>query len=400
MFASAGLHTADLLRRAAGTPRTVLPSSRRLTAVETRQMAPALRAAGLRGGLLYWDGQVVDDARLVVTIARTAAAHGARILTRLRVQELDGTGALVADTLTGAAFPIRARAVVNATGVWAPRLAPQVRLRPSRGTHLVVSAAALGDPRTALSLPIPDVRNRYALVLPQDDGRVYIGLTDVPADEVTDEPTPSQPEIDHLLHVVAGWLDPPVDRADLLGAFAGLRPLLDGSAGGRSADRSADLSRRHAVYTGPDGVVTVVGGKLTTYRRMAQDAVDVATAAAGLPAGACRTARLPLVGAAPRSVLAAVPAPRRLVDRYGTQAPDVLAEAGGDPELLAPIAPGIPVTGAELLFALRHEGALDVDDLLDRRTRIGLVPADRKAALPRARALLDHAAYEWTGKRR
>src|SRR5262249_59957392 len=108
--------------------------------------------------------------------------------------------------------------------------------------------------------------------------------------------------------------------------------------------------------------------------------------------GACGTAGLRLVGAGPRSVLAAVAAPRRLVDRYGTQAPDVLAEAGGDQELLAPIAPGIPVTGAELLFALRHEGALDVDDLLDRRSRIGLVPADRIAALPTARALLNRAA--------
>jgi glycerol-3-phosphate dehydrogenase len=122
---------------------------------------------------------------------------------------------------------------------------------------------------------------------------------------------------------------------------------------------------------------------------MARDAVDAAVAHGGLTAVPCRTARLPLVGAAPRAQLAAVPAPRRLVERYGTEAPAVLAAAGDDPELLTPIAAGTSVTGAELLFALRHEGALDVDDLLDRRTRIGLVAADRAAALPPALKLID-----------
>ncbi|MDT3438770.1 MULTISPECIES: glycerol-3-phosphate dehydrogenase/oxidase [unclassified Pseudofrankia] len=422
---TAGLRVADGLRRAARTPSGTLPPPRRLTAVEAHQLAPTLRETGLRGGLLYWDGQLVDDARLVVAIARTAAAYGARVLTRLRARTLDGTGALVEDTLTGSTFSLRARAVVNATGVWAPTLAPEVRLRPSRGTHLVVAAGAFGGTRTALTVPMPGQRNRYALVLPQDDDRVYVGLTDVPADTVEDVPRPTAAEVEELLGIVSGVLDAPLDRADMLGTFAGLRPLLDvadtagatgrtaaslvhsvthplrgraPSANARSAPalprspRSADLSRRHAVLVGPGGVVTVVGGKLTTYRRMARDAVDLAVAHAGLAAGACRTARLPLVGAAPRAQLAAVDAPRRLVERYGTEAPAVLAEAGGDPDLLAPVAAGMSVTGAELLFALRHEGALDVDDLLDRRTRIGLVAADRAAAAPRAARLVDLVA--------
>ncbi|ONH29735.1 glycerol-3-phosphate dehydrogenase/oxidase [Pseudofrankia asymbiotica] len=425
---TAGLRVADGLRHAARTPSGTLPPPRRLTAVEAHQLAPTLRETGLRGGLLYWDGQLVDDARLVVAIARTAAAYGARVLTRLRVRTLDGTGALVEDTLTGSTFSLRARAVVNATGVWARTLAPEVRLRPSRGTHLVVAAGAFGGTRTALTVPIPGERNRYALVLPQDDDRVYVGLTDVPADTVEDVPRPTAAEVEELLGIVSGVLDAPLDRADMLGAFAGLRPLLDvadtagatGGVGGRAASlahsvahslrgrspssgvhsapslprssRSADLSRRHAVLVGPGGVVTVVGGKLTTYRRMARDAVDAAVAHAGLDAGACRTARLPLVGAAPRAELAAVAAPRRLVERYGTEAPAVLAEAGGDPDLLAPVAAGMSATGAELLFALRHEGALDVDDLLDRRTRIGLVAADRAAAAPRAARLIDLVA--------
>ena len=417
--ARAGLAAADVLRRLAGTPRSVLPGPRRLTAVEAHQLAPTVRTAGLRGGLLSWDGQLADDARLVVAIARTAAALGARVLTRVRAVDVDGSGARVLDTVSGDGFDVRARAVVVAAGVWAGRLQPEIRLRPSRGTHLVVDSAAFGGLRTAVTIPFPAERNRYALVLPQPDGRrVYVGLTDVPVDEVVDVPTPSAAEIDTLLAVVSEALQVPLDRADVLGGFAGLRPLLDGPADhaewagragrtgrpgradqsgradreiGREIGRSADLSRRHTIYESADGVVSVVGGKLTTYRRMAQDAVDAAVRIASLDAGPCRTRNLPLLGAAPASALASVQAPERLVRLYGTQAVDVLAEAGGDPELLAPVCDQVATTGAELLFGVRHEGALDVGDLLDRRSRVGLVPAHRAAALPRARALLDLA---------
>ncbi|WP_374122085.1 glycerol-3-phosphate dehydrogenase/oxidase [Frankia sp. AiPa1] len=454
-----GLGVGDVLRRAAGTPRDVLPGPRRLTAVETLGLAPALRRAGLRGGLVYWDGQLVDDARLVVALARTAAGRGARVLTRLRVLRVEpattrfatigfaasgsattarptrtarsamtagpattarsamtagpattarsattaGFVVTALDVRSGAEVTLRARAVVNATGVWAPTLAPQIRLRPSRGTHLVVRADALAGGRAALSVPIPDEFGRFALVLPQDDGRVYVGLTDVPVDTVTDVPEPDDQEVSELLGVVSRVLAAPLDRADLLGVFAGLRPLLDGHpaarhpsrwhpSAGPAGGRTADLSRRHLVHTGADGMVTVVGGKLTTYRRMAADAVDAAIAAAGLAAGPCRTTRLALVGAAPRDQLAEIAAPRRLVERFGTEAPRVLALAAGAPELLEPVAEGTPVTGAEWLFAVRHEGALEPADLLDRRSRIGLVPAERRAALGAAVRLFDHAA--------
>ena len=411
----AGLGVGDLLRRAAGTPRAVLPPPRRLTAVETLGLVPALRESGLRGGLVYWDGQLVDDARLVVALARTAAGFGARILTRLRVTGIESATSLAAgrgssergagggrraagfvvaarDTLGGVGVRLRARAVVNATGVWAPALAPGIRLRPSRGTHLVVRADAVAGGRGALSVPIPGERSRFALVLPQGDGRVYVGLTDVPVARVTDVPQPDESEITQLVEIVSTVLAAPLDRADILGVFAGLRPLLDDHPGAAPGRHTADLSRRHLIHTGRDGLVTVVGGKLTTYRRMAADAVDAAIAAAGLEAGPCRTRRLGLVGAAPRADLAALAAPRRLVERYGTEAPRVLALAGRDPELLAPVAPGVAVTGAELLFAVSHEGALDPADLLDRRTRVGLVPAERRAALAAATRLFGHAA--------
>ncbi|MEE1927406.1 glycerol-3-phosphate dehydrogenase/oxidase [Streptomyces sp. TRM 70351] len=381
-----GFLLGDALRRAAGTPGSVLPATRRVSRDRALELAPALRPDGLRGGQLSHDGQLVDDARLVVALARTAAAHGARVVTRCAAEELHREGAVLRDDVTGTRLDVRARAVVNATGVWADRLVPGVRLRPSRGTHLVLPAARLGHPRAALTLPVPGERNRFVLVLPQADGRVYVGLTDEPLDgPAPDVPAPPESDIAFLLDVAGSALATPLRRTDVIGAFAGLRPLLD-AAPGHAPGRSADLSRRHAVLTSPEGVITVVGGKLTTYRRMAEDAVDTACANAALAAGPCRTRNLPLVGAAAPAALARVRAPARLVARYGTEAPAVLAEAGGDPALLAPVAAG--VTGAELRWAVRHEGALDDADLLERRTRIGLVPGDRAAALAAARRAL------------
>jgi glycerol-3-phosphate dehydrogenase len=288
------------------------------------------------------------------------------------VTGLAGDGAEVHDELTGATASIAARAVVNATGVWAAALVPEVTLRPSRGTHLVLRSSSLGGLSAAVMAPVPGERNRYVFALPQADGRTYVGLTDEPVDAVPDVPEP----IEH-----------PVRRADVVGAFAGLRPLLD--AGGRTAD----LSRRHAVLTSRSGVITVVGGKLTTYRRMAQDAVDAAVRGRALEAAPCRTRQLAAVGAASPAALAQIEAPARLVRRYGTEAGQVLRSAQAltgqsEAELLAPVADGVPVTRAELLWGTTHEGALDVDDLLDRRTRIGLVAADRAAAVGAAREAL------------
>ncbi|GAB3967741.1 glycerol-3-phosphate dehydrogenase/oxidase [Actinoallomurus acanthiterrae] len=385
--AMAGIRAGDLLRLTARTPRAVLPRPRRLSAVETLRLAPALRSYGLRGGILSWDGQLTDDARLVTAIARTAAAHGARIVTRCRALALKGDGAHVRDERTGEELAVRARAVINATGVWAGGLAEGVRLRPSRGTHLVLRAEALGAPLSGLHLPVPGASGRFALVLPQDDGRVYVGLTDEPADgPIPDVPQPTEAEIGFLLDLVDSALEVPVRRSDVAGAYAGLRPLLDGPGG-----RTADLSRRHAVLRGANGVVTIVGGKLTTYRRMAEDALDAAIEERGLTAGPCRTARLPLIGAATGPELGRLTAPARLVGRYGAEAPDVVALAAADPSLLEPVAPGSATIGAELVWAVLHEGALDESDLLDRRTRIGLIAADREAALPAARRALAHA---------
>jgi glycerol-3-phosphate dehydrogenase len=382
----AGIGAGDLLRVAARTSAETLPRPRRISATEARHLAPAL-GAGVRGGILSWDGQLEDDARLVVTVARTAAGLGAHLRTRVRAVELHGRGAVLRDELAGTTHEVRARAVVNAAGVWAGDLVDDVELRPSRGTHLVLHTDALPGLRVALTLPVPGARNRFVSVVPQQEGLVHVGLTDVPVDGATPEvPEPTEAEIGFLVETTSAALAHPLARGDVVGAYAGLRPLL------RAAGHTSDLSRQHAVLTSSSGVVTVVGGKLTTYRRMAQDALDAVVRAAGLDAGPCTTARLPLAGAAPRAELArlaeAFPSPR-LVRRFGTDAGLVLAaarDASGlpDEDLLAPVAAGLRVTLAELVFGVTHEGAHDVADLLDRRTRLGLVADDRGHAEPAA----------------
>ncbi|MFC3982381.1 glycerol-3-phosphate dehydrogenase/oxidase [Streptosporangium jomthongense] len=372
-----GYRLGDGLRIAARTPRRLLPGPSRVSAGTALRLVPGLESRGLRGALLSWDGRLTDDARLVVALARTAAAHGARILTRCRALELTRDGALVRDELTGQVLTVRARAVVNATGVWAGTLVPEVRMRPSRGSHLVLRPETLPGLSAGLHVPIPGEANRFVLVLPQADGRVHVGLTDEPVEgPVPDVPSVPEEDVTFLLGVLNSVLGTAVGRREVAGAYAGLRPLLDAEG------RTADLSRRHALSVSRDGVVTVAGGKLTTYRRMAQDAVDLAVRLRDLPAGGSRTARLPLVGATGGSGT-----PGRLAERYGSEAAAVQALTREDPALAEPLPTG--VTRAELVWAVRHEGALDVDDLLDRRTRIGLVAEDRAVALPAARAALD-----------
>jgi glycerol-3-phosphate dehydrogenase len=383
-LARGGTRAGDLLRLVARTRRSTLPRPRRISATETLALAPVVRREGLRGSLLSWDGQLEDDVRLVLAVARTAAAHGAHVHTRVRVSEPTGQGALLTDSRTGETRAIRARAVVSATGVWAGQLVPEIRLRPSRGTHLVLRAETLPDVRCSVMAPVPGSGNRFVFALPQPDGTFYVGLTDEEIEgAIPDVPVAPEEDIAFLLDVINSALEVEVRRDQVVGAYAGLRPLLD------TGTTTADLSRKHAVLVSGSGVVTVVGGKLTTYRRMAQDAVDRAVRESGLPAAPCRTGRLPLLGAASPAELAHVDAPARLLRRFGSEAPAVLAEARAvtgldDAELLAPLAPGIPATLAELVFGITHEGARTVEDLLDRRTRIGLVPADRALCVPAA----------------
>ncbi|HET6393866.1 MAG TPA: glycerol-3-phosphate dehydrogenase/oxidase [Blastococcus sp.] len=384
-LAAAGGRLGDAVRLSVPGGRGSLPSTGRVSADEVSRLVPGVRAG--RGGVVFWDGQLVDDARLVVALARTAAAYGARVLTGAAVTAVDGAEVHVA--VDGAQLSLRAGVVVNAAGVWAQRLAPSIRLVPSRGSHLVVPGSALGSPSAALTVPLPGSRSRYVFALPQADGLVYLGLTDEPVEGPVpdDDPVPSDAEVAQLLETVNQVLAVPLTREDLVGAYAGLRPLvLPASAGtgygpGGPAGVTADLSRTHLLqWDGP--VLSVVGGKLTTYRAMAEETVDAGVGRLGRGAARSQTARIPLVGAAPRRALERVAAPGRLVARYGTEAPVV--DALGPAAVVA----GRPETVGELRFAVRHEGARTVADLLDRRTRIGLVPADRERAAPMAEQVL------------
>jgi glycerol-3-phosphate dehydrogenase len=376
-----GLRVGNALRTAARTSRRDLPPPRQVSALEARRLAPALRTAGMRGALLSWDGQLEDDARLVVAVARTAAAHGARIVTYAEMTRLREDGVDAVDVRTGAPLRVRARHTVLATGVWTGALTSAVELRPSRGSHVLIPRERLGEPRAAVNVPVPGERGRWVFTLPRTDGLVAIGLTDVPAPGApADEPRPDPAEEADLLEHASAALEVPLRADDVVGRYAGLRPLAVSEDAGDPA--TADLSRRHVIVEDPDSsALAIVGGKLTTYRRMAQDVVD------RLTDRPCRTHRLPLVGAAPAAALRSVSAPEALVRRHGTEAPAVAALAAGRPELLEPLAPGVSVCCAELLWAVRTELALTLEDLVDRRTRAGLVPEWRDAAAAAAERL-------------
>ena len=383
-----GFRAGDVLRALAGTRSSVLPRPRRISAAQAVAMAPTVRREGLDGALLAYDGQLIDDARLVVAVARTAAQHGARILTRVGVSSATGNSVHVTEELTGESMDLAARVVINAAGVWAAEVDSSIRLRPSRGTHLVFDASSFGNPTAALTIPIPGETNRFVFALPAQLGRIYLGLTDEEAPgPIPDVPEPTSSEVTFLLDVVNTALQTSLTTADVTGAYAGLRPLIDAGEG-----RTSDLSRDHAVLESDSGLFSVVGGKLTEYRHMAEDVLDRAIAARGLMAQPCRTRNLPLVGAAANPVATqrnsgilrtSGDLPSSLVARYGAESRNVVAAARCE-RPAEPVAEGIDVTRAEFEFAVTHEGALDVCDILDRRTRIGLVAADRERAVDAA----------------
>jgi glycerol-3-phosphate dehydrogenase len=382
----AGFLAGDFLRILAGTPSSALPRSRWISSRRVVEMAPTVARDGLAGGLLAYDGQLIDDARLVTAVARTAAQHGAKILTYVAASEATRTSVRLTDQRTGESFDVCAGAVINAAGVWGGDIDPALKLRPSRGTHLVFDAGTFGNPTAALTIPIPGELNRFVFAMPEQLGRIYLGLTDEDAPgPIPDVPEPSSQEINFLLDTVNTALGTTVAATDVIGAYAGLRPLIDTGEG-----RTADVSRDHAVFDSPSGVISVVGGKLTEYRYMAEDVLNRAISLRHLQAAECRTRNLPLIGAPANPGPAAGPAggfPPSLTARYGAEASNVVATATCE-RPTDPVADGIDVTRAEFEYAVTHEGALDVGDLLDRRTRIGLVPRDRERVVGVAEAFL------------
>lgn len=372
---------ADLMRAASRTP-AVLPRTSWVGPEQARRLVPSLhQAAG--GAYVHVDGALEDDARLVIALARTAAGHGARIVTHCPVTEVGATGVQVTDAVGGGRFELPARCVVVAAGVWTGGLVPGVELRPSRGSHLVVRAEALGRPSAAVNVMLPGDASRLVFAVPRPDGTALVGLTDDVVDSVSDVPSPGAGDERWLLDTLNAGLSRQLTPDDVIGRFAGLRPLLAPRSGGASAGTGADLSRRHALID-RDGVVVIVGGKLTTYRRMAQDAVDLVCRRLRHTTP-CRTASLPLVGAgSPRG---AGGLPDRLVRRFGSEAARVADST--DSGALEPLAPGLPALRCEAEWARRAEGAITAEDVVERRLRLDLVDAWRSAAADPVGELLD-----------
>jgi glycerol-3-phosphate dehydrogenase len=366
--------------------RTDFPRSRVVSPVEARALVPGLASDGLRGAVVYHDGQF-DDARLALTLARTAVDHGAAVANYVRathfVYDVAGraAGVVAVDGESGAELTVRARAAINATGIFAdvvralddPAALPL--LTHSRGSHIVVSAAALGS---AAALLVPKTSDgRVLFALPWHD-RTIVGTTDVPAEAPERDPQPSADEIAYLLATVNRYLEAPLAQSDILATFAGLRPLIR-----RRASSTARLSREHLVDVSRSGIVTITGGKWTTYRKMAQDAVDVAARTAGLDASPSRTASLPLHGL--RSGLSGQP-----LGEYGTDAAAVQRLIDEDSSLASRLEARLPYTGAQVVYAVRSEMARTVDDVLARRTRALFLDADAaRVAAPRVVALME-----------
>ena len=345
---------------------------RRLSVADTVTRAPALRAAsqsggGLVGSHLYLDAHA-DDARLTLAVLRTAVLdHRAVAANYAPVRELrPGAGAVI--DAGGREIEVRASMVVNATGVWGDTLAGggPTTIRPAKGVHVTVPAA-LVPTGVALVLPVPaDGRSIFVVPWAGTD-RVYIGTTDTDYDGPLDSPACTAEDTAYLLDAVNAALTTTLTAGDVVGSWAGLRPLVAGAG----SERSADLSRRHRVTRGPGDVVTIAGGKLTTYRAMAADTVDEVQAVLGRRRSPSRTAHLTLRGAAGGGDPS-----DHLAGRYGGEARVLRAMIAAEPALSGPLVPTLPYLQAEAVYAARYEMARTLDDVLARRTRSLILARD------------------------
>ena len=413
-YVGAGLVLYDAME---GTRRPV-PHHRHLSARGARTRAPALSPSRLAGGMLYYDAQV-DDARYTLTVARTAAAHGAVIATWASAVGLrrvpDGgrvTGARVRDEETGRLLEVSAQAVVVCAGVWTDLVYELAgvragyRVRMSKGVHIVVPRAAV-DADTGMI-----VRTAKSVLFFIPWGQHWIvGTTDTDFAGDRAEPAPTEEDIEYILAAANRVLGRPLTRADVVAAYAGLRPLVDLRERNGSKP-TAKLSREHVVDVPLSGLASIAGGKFTTYRLMARDVIDAVVPAIGREVPGSVTDQVPLLGA---DGLAAVqPAAGRLAEdygvtraavehllgRYGTLATEVLGLVRADPELAYPLAEGHPYLRAEVAYAVTHEDALHVEDVLMRRTRLFIESADSGAGAAPAVSAIMGQLLGWSRRRR
>jgi glycerol-3-phosphate dehydrogenase len=358
---------------------------KRIGQEEALALMPTLPAERLAASYVYYDARA-DDARLTLTVARTAADYGAAVANYARLEGLtkDPRGHVVRARVAAGSerFYVSARTIVNATGVWADDVraidegAHPNSIRPAKGIHITVPWTLVRN-KIAVVVPVPKDR-RSVFVVPwgeRGNGEfafTYIGTTDTDYDGPLDDPQCTPEDIAYLLRAINASVTMKITEQDVLGAWAGLRPLVRAAGN----ERTADLSRRHSVRVSPSHVVTVTGGKLTTYRRMAADAVDEVMRVLERD-GKGRTKHVPLHGA---SGWDAPDLPAHLAERYGADARRVLALTRADPKLAEPLVPGLGYLRAEAVHAARAEMARCVDDVLSRRTRARLLARDASAA--------------------
>ncbi|HJR18941.1 MAG TPA: glycerol-3-phosphate dehydrogenase/oxidase [Actinomycetota bacterium] len=394
-FATIGLSIYDVVAGRHGFGR-----HKRARADDVRRLAPTLDPKRVVGAWTYWDA-TTDDARLVFEVLRTAHGFGAVIANHVRVHGFDTSkgsvsAALVTDESSGREITVRARCFVNAAGVWADevgRLEPRSvapPIRPAKGIHLVVPRSTL-PVRSGVIIPSVARDRRSLFCIPGWGDTVVIGTTDTTYDGPRDAPAVDDDDVRYALDAVNWSLGLEVEPSDVVSAWAGLRPLLAGAGG--PDERTADLSRTQHLSVSPAGLLTITGGKLTTYRRMAADTVDLVCSRLGIRARS-RTKRLPIgltrpldglraetiAGARAASIGEDVAA--HLVETFGDRAPAVLELAASDAELAEPLVPGLPWIGAEAVWAVDREMATGLSDVLERRTRLSL--ADRDAGLASA----------------
>jgi glycerol-3-phosphate dehydrogenase len=401
-YVTAGLTLYDRM----GGARSV-PGHRQLSRRRALAMAPALRKDVVAGALLYHDAQA-DDARHTMMLARTAATYGATVLSSVRVTGLRHAGERVVgvhltDVESGEQVSVPCQVVVNCTGVWTDDLQEmaggrgQFNVRASKGVHLVVPRDRINS-TTGLILR---TETSVLFVIPWGTHWI-VGTTDTDWELDRAHPAANRADIDYLLAQVSSVLSTPLTHADIDGVYAGLRPLLAGES-----EATSTLSREHAVGRPQPGLVSIAGGKYTTYRVMAADAVDAALADLPPGVGPSVTAEIPLVGAEGYHAMVnrvehvarerGLPTWRvtHLLDRYGSLVQEVLAVADGDPSLLEPLPGAEEYLRLEIVYAATHEGALHLDDLLARRTRISIETRDRGVACAEPTARLVAPVLGW-----
>lgn len=365
-----------------------------ISKTETSACFPLLKGTRLKGGVRYVDGQF-DDARLAINLAQTAATYGATLINYCKVTALlkspDGkvSGVKFTDTETNRHIDVNARAIINATGVFVDDILQlDVRehrplVKPSQGTHIVVDRSFLGNHD---ALMIPETSDGRVLFGVPWHNHVLLGTTDTPIDSHSLEPRPLDAEIDFILKTTAAYLSPAPQRKDILSIFAGLRPL---AAPEKSDGSTKEISRDHKLMVGTSGLITITGGKWTTYRKMAEETVDKAIAIAGLEPHPCRTETTKIHGYHKQ----------QQADHwaiYGSDASHIQALCNTNPKLAEKLHADFDHIGAEVVWAVRHEMARTVEDVLARRLRILFLDAAKSIEMaPKVAAIMaEHLAKD------